>query len=138
MIPEQIIASLLVDSAEVAALVADRVYPGLLPEGVQTPAIVYRRIDAIVLHRPLAGTGASLLCRARMRVFVLTPGDDYVAAKALMSSVRRACANRLGTIAGFANAQVGQPMLSPEMPDPIVGLNVEATDFMVTFHEPLS
>lgn len=138
MIPEKIMNTQLQASSDIQSLVAERIYPGLLPEKKPLPAIVFRRIDAHALHRPLAVTGSSSqLSRARMRVFVLTASEGgYSTAQTLMGYVRAACANKIGTIAGFANVHIGPPQVAPELPDPEIGMTVDAVDFMVTYREP--
>lgn len=139
MIPEQIVASLLLAASDVTAITTSgRIYPGMLPEGKPVPAVVFRRIDAMVLHRPLSVTGASTqIVRARMRLFAVTKFEDYVVEKTLMQATRIAVGNKVGTIAGFNNVHIGSPMVSPEMPEPVEGLQVSANDFYVTYHEPI-
>lgn len=142
MIPEEIIHHLLATDADVAALVGSTgVHPAVIPEGTPLPAIAYRRIDAVDLHRPLyRKPGSYALCRARMRVAVLTltDGAGYVAAKTVLQAVRKACSSKVGLIAGYAGTSTSAPLASPELPDPVTGLTQEACDFMVTYREPLA
>lgn len=144
MIPEKIINTLLTGSADILAIVKPsvggevRIYPGLAPEQKPVPLLVYRRIDANVLNRPInPRPGAVQICRARMRVAVVTSSDagGYTTAQSLMQHVRSACGNKLGTIAGYPQTHVGPPMVADELPDPVTGLALDAVDFMVTYRE---
>jgi hypothetical protein len=139
MIPESIVKALLFADAQVTAIAGDRIYPGMLPAGKRLPAVVYRRIDVTQLHRPIAPTAQTFyLCRARMRVAVLTPEEGgYVIAKTLVQHIRRAVGNKQGELAGYAGTVIGAPMLSPEQPDTEDGISVDSMDFMVTYREPV-
>ena len=140
MIPETILYTLLTADAAVTGLVADRVYPGRLPLGKVPPAIVYRRIDVVQLHRPVAPTAQGYyLCRARMRVGVLTPvGTGYVIAQTLLQRVRAVCGNKVGVIAGYAGTVIGAPLVAPEEPEDETGVAIDTVDFMVTYREPVN
>lgn len=139
MIPETILNTLLSADAQVTALVDARIYPGRLPKGQTVPALVYRRIDVLQLHRPLAVTAqAFTLNRARMRVGVLTAADrGYVTAQTLMQHVRRVVGNQVGAVAGYAGTHIGPALVAPEQDDDEAGIAVDAMDFMVTYREPV-
>ena len=139
MIPETILNALLSADAQITALVDARVYPGRLPKGQTVPALVYRRIDVLQLHRPLAVTAqAFTLNRARMRVGVLTAADrGYVTAQTLMQHVRRVVGNQVGTVAGYAGTHIGPALVAPEQDDDEAGIAVDAMDFIVTYREPV-
>lgn len=139
MIPEQIMITLALADAGVTAIVGDRVFPGMAPEGAPLPAVVVKRIDAVQLHRPLRVTpGAFALCRARMRLGALyaTVGG-YVTGKELLQALRQACGNRRGTIAGFDGVSIGPAIASPEIPNATNGITIEPVDFLVTYREPV-
>lgn len=140
MIPEKIVNTLLTGEAQITAIVGARgIYPGQLPAGKPIPAIVFRRIDVVQLHRPIAPTAqAYYLCRARMRIAVLTPEEGgYVVAQTLIQLARRTVGNKLGEIAGFAGTHIGPPMLSPEQPDSETGIAIDAIDVLITYREPV-
>lgn len=138
MIPEKIINTLLTAEAEITATVGTRIYPGRLPKGIPLPAIICRRIDVIQLHRPLSVTvGSFYLCRARMRVAVLTATEGgYVTAQTLLQLVRRVVGNKKGLVAGYDGTHIGPPLLSPEAPDDEPGISVDTVDFAITYREP--
>lgn len=139
MIPETILNTLLSADAQITAMVDARIYPGRLPKGQTVPALVYRRIDVLQLHRPLAVTAqAFTLNRARMRVGVLTASDrGYVTAQTLMQHVRRVVGNQVGTVAGYAGTHIGPALVAPEQDDDEAGIAVDAMDFMVAYREPV-
>lgn len=139
MIPETIINALLVADASIVGIVDARVYPGRLPNGQTVPALVYRRVDVVQLHRPVAVTGqAFTINRARMRVAVLTAVNrGYVTSQTLMQHVRRVVGNQVGTVAGFAGTHIGPALVAPEQDDDEAGIAVDAMDFMVTYREPV-
>jgi Protein of unknown function (DUF3168) len=83
---EQAIVRLLVTDAGVSAIVAGRVYPGLLPESTTYPAVAYE----VVSETPnVALDGVNPTRAKRFRFWSATHGvNSYGAAKALDAALR--------------------------------------------------
>jgi hypothetical protein len=78
-----------------SALVADKVYPLILPQGVTLPAVSYQRVSSI---RPSA-MGADIgIVRARFQVDVWA--QDFDSSKAIAEQIRLAlqCYHGTGTV----------------------------------------
>lgn len=90
MMIEQAIYEILTANAAVAALVADRVYPGLITQGGTLPAIAYQPVEREIVQ---ALNQSCKLVRKRIRVFSVTrrqTGGDYTGAFALDLAVNEA------------------------------------------------
>lgn len=83
-IDEQIYAFLTADP-DVAALVATRVYPVLIPQEAALPAVAYRRVDT---PRTYSHDGYSGLARPRFQLDCV--GESYASATAVATALRRA------------------------------------------------
>lgn len=95
MIEDALRARLLAD-ADVAALVATRVYPLKLPQGATFPAVVYQRIsttsDGVAMESPVGPV--------RSRVQVTAWGVTFSATRQLAEAVMHALHGWSGTAAG--------------------------------------
>jgi hypothetical protein len=92
--PEQAVFAVLAANAAVAAIVADRVYPTVLPQSAEVPAIVYTRVSAD--HTHTLG-GASSLASGRVQVNCWA--DSYAEAAELARAVRLAVQGYRGEVA---------------------------------------
>ncbi|WP_036010737.1 tail completion protein gp17 [Bradyrhizobium yuanmingense] len=124
--------TLLLGDAGVAALVADRVYPIRLPQGVKVASVVYTRISGDTDYKM---EGASGYARSRMQVAAWAPTAD--AATALANKVK-------DCLSGFTGA-VGNPSVfiqgafctdERELYDDVVQLYGVMRDYFV-HHEEL-
>jgi hypothetical protein len=88
MTPEAAVRACLVANAEVAALVASRIYALKLPQPPTLPAVTYQRISA---QRDHTLSGPSGLVRSRVQIDAW--GRTYSEAKSVADAVRRALAH---------------------------------------------
>ena len=84
--------SALTDDATVSGLVASRVYPFVIPEGVAMPAIVYQRVSTEFVQDI---NDASSLSAARAQI--TSWSETYLQAKTLSAAVRAVIENFTGT-----------------------------------------
>ena len=89
---EALYAHLAADAA-IAALVSTRIYPMLVPQDSDLPAIAYQRISRIGQH---SHDGASVPARARIQITCLA--STYSGAKALAGAVEDALDGYSGTV----------------------------------------
>lgn len=82
IIGDELRAKIIADGA-VSALVAQRVYPNILPQGPTYPAIVYSQISGVRLHH-LGGTSG----RANPRFSYHCWGATYASARAVANALR--------------------------------------------------
>ena len=79
---ETLVYSTLTGNSSVAAIVSTRVYPLILPQGCDLPAITYERISTEYISTLSGFAGME---RVRMQIDVLA--ESYSAAKSLSASV---------------------------------------------------
>jgi Protein of unknown function (DUF3168) len=83
MTAEELIVAQLESTPDVAELVGDRIYPGVIPIGVRLPALVYQRIGSA----PLAGLqGPPMLENPTIQINAWA--DTYTTAKLVARAVR--------------------------------------------------
>lgn len=82
---EQQIYNVLIADVTVSGLVAARIYPLLMPQGVTLPALSYQRV-ATAPHDDLEGTQNHEWVRVQIDVW----DDDYPSAKTLAAAVHTA------------------------------------------------
>jgi hypothetical protein len=80
----QAVRDALLASSEVVALVDDRIYPSVAPQGVARPFVVLTLVSAVPYHTH-ADAPADLLEAARVQVRVY--GPEYVAAHAVATAL---------------------------------------------------
>lgn len=121
-------AHLAADSG-VAALVSTRIYPLVMPQDVDLPAIAYQKISG---PRDHVHEGPSGLVTARMQVTCL--GSSYSAAKGLSEAVRVAVDGFSGTM---GTVTVNAALLVNEVDSWADGFEapVVRLDFMVWYQE---
>ena len=128
MSAEAVVYSLLSQSAAITAVVGDKVYPTVLPQGVHPPAVVYDLISSVPWGAIDAATTTHLM---RSRVQVSLVGPDYADLHSMRADVVAALRHQRGTIAG---AQVHAILLDMEGPpsfDDDLGLWLRPIDFIV-------
>lgn len=131
-----IILELLAAGAEVVALVdpdavPSRISGDVLAEGVDLPAYRVEKISSRDLQ-----VLSSTTRHVTQRIRVTCLGRNVGEADALLRAARKACADRTGTIAGFAGAAVLTFGEGPEGFDPVLNCRAEIQDFRVSYNEP--
>ena len=103
LLVEEAISSVLRGNAPLVALVAARIYPGVLPQTVTYPAIAYRLVDRESITH-LAGRSATGLARSGFRFFSTAKGmNAYSDAKRLDEALRLCLAGFHGTVSNGAS-----------------------------------
>lgn len=76
-------------SAELAALVGDRIYPAQIPQGTELPAVVYHRVSGVPYNHLGAGFGL-VRVRIRLDVWALTYDEAQAVNDVLVPAVAAA------------------------------------------------
>ncbi|MGE5553298.1 MAG: tail completion protein gp17 [Betaproteobacteria bacterium] len=99
----------LVNHSGLAALVAGRIYPLLLPQSPTLPAVTYQKISSIEEY---AQDGSSSLRRVRFQIDCWA--GSYASAKAVAAQVKAALIRFCGLLGGAGGVQVGGVWLDDE------------------------
>jgi len=128
------IFKILTDDGDVSALVAARVYPTFVPQGVAMPAITYQRIVAVRAHT-IGSTDNMVPATYQINCWA----ETYGGARALSEVVRVALNNYTGTVNSVV-IQAVQLNDEDDIPESIAGDDVlnrygKRLDFKVWFNE---
>ena len=129
---EKVIHSLLNGAAGVSALVADRIYPSPLPQGVTLPALAVEHISTVDLPTIDAAAPYALV---QSRIEVTALAKDYPTQKSLIEAVRQACQFESGVIAGVTVVVVLRDGVGPDLRDDDMQVFSQSIDFRVVYHE---
>jgi hypothetical protein len=133
MSAEKVLNALLkADAALVALVGADNIFPGVIPQGTELPAVAYNHISTVE-RTTLAMNESKVVTTSRIEVAV--QAKTYPSQKAVLAAVRAACKNRQGTIAGVYVHSVLRDTVGPDMRDDDAGIYMQTIDFKVTFDE---
>jgi len=129
----KIIRALLLADAPMLALVqATGIICGMVPQGTPLPAVAITEVSGTD-HKSLK-PGAYARSTSRVQVTVMV--GSYPAQKAILSAVRHACRDKVGTIAGINGVAVLLDSKGPDFNDPDAGFYMQSQDFQVSFIEP--
>ena len=130
MSAEKVITALLLASADVVALVADRIGYGPLEQNTGLPALATNLISE--QRRNTSSTAeSSQLMMARMQVTVLA--RSYDEQKELINLVDAACRYKRGTFAGVPGVSTLPELRGPDMRDDDARVFMQTIDFMVAY-----
>lgn len=133
MSAERVIFALLSNHAPLNALVpARRIFPGVLPQGTDLPAIGYRHIVSVGDH----AVAASASTMTTSRIQVTATASSYPEMKQLLALVKQACHRRTGLIAGVKVQHVRSDTVGPDPDGTNPKIFSQSVDFKVTFSEP--
>lgn len=135
MLAEKVIHALLRADVDLAALVADRIYPTPLPQGVTFPALGVTHIVTTQFGTIDADAPYQLM-RARVQVDCFA--KDYPTQKALVGAVAKALLFKRGTIAGVSVATVQRVTEGADERDDDMQVYMQPVDYHVTYQEPSS
>lgn len=127
---EAAIAALLKDDNGVVALVAKRVYPQALPNGVELPAITYQRIST-GHQRAMTHDLPNVLGRVQLTTW----GKSYGDAKDAQVAVRKATQNYKGTVGTTVIDDIGIDDERDRPREADTGLYPCLTDLLVWYRE---
>ena len=133
MTAESVLYALMSGAGPVTAIVGDRIYPVVLPEGKPLPALVLEHVST---YRPpvidaFAGTH---MTQTRMQANCLAL--SHTACRALADAARAAAQFQRGTIAGVLVHSVLHAGEGPTTYDAETGAFHQPIDFMVTHQQP--
>lgn len=122
---EDVVGDIILDDADSAALVDDRIEPDPLSDGVAMPALTYKVVGEP--HDQDAGTSWA-------RVQVTAWGDTYAQIQAVSRAVRRALGGFAGVVSGKEIIQISY-LNQLDIPDPATGRRTRPMDFQVFYRE---
>ncbi len=121
---------LLANNAPLNAQVpAVRVIGGVLPQGIELPAISVTHVSTV---RPQMVNTASKLCVSRVQVTVMAA--SYATQKSIMALVRAALPRSRGSVNGVAVDSILIDTEGPDFTDE-AGLYIGSIDYRVTYTE---
>lgn len=128
MSAEAVIYALLSSAAPVTGWVNDRIYPSMLPTGVQPPALVYSLVSAVP-PAVMDATEPTHLTRSRVQVDLL--GSDFANLRIVRDVVVAALRFQRGVIATFTVHAVTLDHEGPVTFDEALALWHRPIDFVV-------
>lgn len=129
---EKVVYTLLCGSPVVTALVANRVYPGRVPQNSAMPVISYQLVSSVEVLPINAAAGGTLL---RSRVQVTVMARTYTEVKAVHEAVRQALLFQSGLIAGVRVNGITRDLIGPDDIDLELGLYMQPVDYMLVHDE---
>lgn len=129
----KIIMGLLLGHAPLTAITTTRrIAPGIIQQATVLPAIAVTEVSSI--DRNIVNQGSIRHVSSRVQVTVMAA--NYPSQKELITLVRKACADQIGTLSGFDGVAVHTDSRGPDFNDPDAGFYMQSQDFMVSFNEP--
>jgi len=138
MSAEKITYTALSEHAPLAALVADRIYPLVIPEAARLPAITYDVVSQRE-HKSLAAPAAtaSRLVFATVRVTAAVQPNDYGTLTAIMDAIRASLDGRTNTAFGGArNVVIHGGQESADAFDPETQIASRSRVVQITYNLP--
>lgn len=129
---EDVIYALLTGAGAVTAIVSTRVYPVLVPQGVQLagPTIAYELVSSARVPA-IDATAPTHTTRSRVQVDLIAPEAGWATLRQLRDAVVGALQHQRGAIAGVAVHAVLLAFEGPVTFDQQLGLWHRPLDFMV-------
>jgi hypothetical protein len=129
----KVIRALLLADADVVAIVGQRVFAGIVPQGSALPLLQLREVSRV--ERLTTGlTESTVLVTARVQVTALT--KTYGSQKALLQAARLGAGAHTGVIAGVPVRAITRELFGPDMSDLETEIYEQSRDFKVIFTEP--
>ncbi len=127
-----IIGALLEAHTELLAILpVDGIKAGRFPDGIALPALLLRSVSTVEEQYLRRGG----LVRTTERVSVTLRSASYHQQDDILPLVRKACAGKIGTIAGFERVSVLTAGTGPDVNGPANSFE-KAQDFRVSFDNP--
>lgn len=108
-----------------------RIAAGMLPQGIDLPAISLMSVSSVDRNVPAPGPNRRVTERVQVTVLART----YPEAKAIIAAVRAAAADRMPQIDGLSDVTVHTDSAGPDFLDEETGIHMQAQDFRVSFNE---
>ena len=127
-----VIRQLLTAYDPLTALVpVERISAGILPQGIELPAVSIMSVSAT--DRNIPNPGARRQVAERVQVTVMSA--DYPALKAVMAQVKKAGADKMPAVAGISNVTVHTDGMGPDFMNEAASIYMQPLDFRVTYLE---
>jgi hypothetical protein len=128
----KVVRYLLANNAPLVAVVpAEKIQPGVIPQGTVLPAIAISHVSTV--RRKTVDRGATEYCTARVQVTVQS--KSYAEQKRTLRLVRDALPRTRGTVHGVEVDNILHDIDGPDFNDSDTEIYMGSSDFIVTFHE---
>ena len=126
------VRSLLVADIGLTALVPlSRIAAGMLPQGIDLPAISLMSVSSVDRNVPAPGPNRRVTERVQVTVLART----YPETKAILAAARKAAADQMPAIDGLTDVTVHTDSAGPDFLDEETGIHMQTQDFRVSFNE---
>jgi hypothetical protein len=135
---EAIVHAMLSQHAPLTSLVADRIFPLLLPEGRPIPAVVYDVVGRME-RKTLSMAATTRHVKCQVRISSVAGAGEFARMVAVDAAVRGACEGRINvTLAGVPNVVVLAGAQMPDAADTESARQIcmRGRDFWISFMEP--
>jgi hypothetical protein len=126
------VRSLLVADIGLTALVPlSRIAAGMLPQGIDLPAISLMSVSSVDRNVPAPGPNRRVTERVQVTVLART----YPETKAILAAARKAAADQMPVIDGLTDVTIHTDSAGPDFLDEETGIHMQTQDFRVSFNE---
>ena len=126
------VRSLLVADIGLTALVPlSRIAAGMLPQGIDLPAILLMSVSSVDRNVPAPGPNRRVTERVQVTVLART----YPETKAILAAARKAAADQMPVIDGLTDVTIHTDSAGPDFLDEETGIHMQTQDFRVSFNE---
>jgi len=108
-----------------------RIAAGMLPQGIDLPAISLMSVSSVDRNVPAPGPNR----RVTERVQVTVLARIYPETKAILAAVRKAAADQMPVIDGLTDVTIHTDSAGPDFLDEETGIHMQTQDFRVSFNE---
>lgn len=127
----KVVNTLLNAEPDVTAIVGDRIFPVVLPQNFNVPAIGF--MQDWRRERVAASLSGPVHVVCQMTVVAMT--RDYASLVALVAAIRKALANKMGGVPGVENLVVRPQAQTEDNYDSDLGMYSRASTFVLNFTE---
>ena len=125
------VRSLLVADIGLTALVPlSRIAAGMLPQGIDLPAISLMSVSSVDRNVPAPGPNRRVTERVQVTVLART----YPETKAILAAARKAAADQMPVIDGLTDVTIHTDSAGPDFLDEETGIHMQTQDFRVSFN----
>ena len=126
------VRSLLVADIGLTALVPlSRIAAGMLPQGIDLPAISLMSVSSVDRNVPAPGPNRRVTERVQVTVLART----YPETKAILAAARKAAADQMPVIDGLTDVTIHTDSAGPDFLDEETGIHMQTQDLRVSFNE---
>ena len=122
---------LVTDTGMTALVPPARIAAGMLPQGMDLPAISLMSVSSVDRNVPAPGPKRRVTERVQVTVLAAT----YRQVKAILAAVRKAATDQMPTIDGLFDVTVHTDSAGPDFLDEETGIHMQTQDLRVSFNE---